>query len=203
MMTATAAQSSDGLMAAEMTPPPDHAPVRPLATRAETTPSGPGSSSSGPGPADPVSIGSLIRAVALACVLCAVLVACALTLVGRADWWRGFAAATVVTVMATVASVPIIAWSLRVGAQRADLATAAFFVAAAVRAGVSLGAALVAVRAGDYPKAPTLLLVVPYYFALLAAETFVLVRVLWTSTGAAAKPQATSAQDPLTRENHA
>lgn len=201
MMTATAAQSSDGLMAAEMTPPPDHAPVRPLATRAETTPSRPGSS--GPASPDPVSIGSLIRAVALACVLCAVLVTCALTLVGRADWWRGFAAATVVTVMATVASVPIIAWSLRVGAQRADLATAAFFVAAAVRAGVSLGAALVAVRAGDYPKAPTLLLVVPYYFALLAAETFVLVRVLWTSTGAAAKPQATSAQDPLTRENHA
>ena len=83
--------------------------------------------------------GALVRAVALAFVVTGMLVAGALLLVGRADWWRGFAAATIVSLMAGVATVPIIAWALRIGASRPDLAAGAFFVAAAVRAGVALG----------------------------------------------------------------
>ncbi|MEA2708438.1 MAG: hypothetical protein QOF78_1039 [Phycisphaerales bacterium] len=122
-----------------------------------------------------------VRAVAFAYLVTSLLLLGILTLVGRADWWRGFAAATVATLMASVATIPIIAWAMRAAHTRADLAGGAFLVTAGVRGLIALGAALLAVRAGGYPKTPTLLLVVPYYFALLAAETVVLVRLLWKS----------------------
>lgn len=130
---------------------------------------------------------AVVRAVAVACVVTALLVAGVLVLSGTGDWWRGFAAATVATLMACVATVPIIAWGMRVAPARPELATGAFFIAAGSRALIALGAAMLAVHQGGYPKTQTLLLVVPYYFALLAAETVVLVRLLWKS-GAPAKP---------------
>jgi hypothetical protein len=126
---------------------------------------------------------AVVRAVAAAYVIAAALIAGALVLNGDAAWWRGYAAATIATLMAGVATIPIIAWGMRVAAAaRPELATGAFFVAAGVRAVIALGAAMLAIRQGGYPKTPTLLLVVPYYFALLAAETVVLVRLLWKST---------------------
>jgi hypothetical protein len=125
--------------------------------------------------------GAVMRAVGFAWVMTALLLAGVLLLLGRADWWRGGAAATIATAMASIASLPIIILAMRFGKTRPDLAAGAFFAAAAVRAGITLGAAMLAVRLGGYPKTPTLLMVVPYYFALLAAETFVLARSLWTS----------------------
>ena len=129
----------------------------------------------------PGTTSAAVRAVISAYVVTALLLLGVVTLIGNADWWRGFAAATVVTLMAAVATVPIIAWAMRTAATRADLAGGAFLVAAGLRAGIALGAAMLAVRQGGYPKAPTLLLVVPYYFALLFAETYVLARLLWKS----------------------
>jgi hypothetical protein len=128
------------------------------------------------------------RAVASACVVTALLLLGVLTLLGSAEWWRGFVPATVAALMAAVATLPVIAWGMRVAASRPELAAGAFFAAAGLRALIALGAAMLAVRHGGYPKTPTLLLVVPYYFALLSAETFVLVRLLWKS-GPAAGPR--------------
>ena len=44
-----------------------------------------------------------------------------------------------------------------------------------------LAGALLLVKLGDYPPAPTLALCVPFYFALLAAETVALARLFWNS----------------------
>lgn len=151
--------------------------------------------------------GQLIRvaiAVSAALAFTAVLLAGVLVLVGRAEWWRGALAATVVSLLASLASVPIIAWALRRAEARPDLSGVAFLVAAAVRAGVSLGAGLLAVRAGGYPKQATLLLIVPYYFALLAAETAVLARRLWTTPSApAARAEGGAAPAAPTEHYHA
>lgn len=132
----------------------------------------------------------VVRAVAAAYVIAALLIAGGVALMGGSpDWWHGFVAATIATLMATIATIPIIAWAMRVGRARPDLSAAAFFAAAGVRAIIALGAGLLAVHRGGYPKTQTLLLVVPYYFALLAAETFVLVRLLWkTGGGSSSKP---------------
>jgi hypothetical protein len=46
------------------------------------------------------------------------------------------------------------------------------------RALVSLGGAVAAVLLGGYPRGATLVMVVPYYFSILAAETFAVARVL-------------------------
>jgi len=43
---------------------------------------------------------------------------------------------------------------------------------------VALGVGIFAVKALGYPAAPTLLLLVAFYFSLLAAETYVLARAL-------------------------
>ena len=132
---------------------------------------------SAPAPA-PIVVAA--RAVAAAFIVTALLLIGALALLNDTAWWRGLAAATVATLMAAVATIPIIAWGMRVARARPELSAAAFFVAAGARAIVTLGAAMLAIRLGGYPKTPTLLLVVPYYFAVLAAETVCLVRLLWT-----------------------
>ncbi|MEO6437208.1 MAG: hypothetical protein ABIP55_15815 [Tepidisphaeraceae bacterium] len=134
-----------------------------------------------------------ICAVACAYALTSLLIAGALLLVNDAAWWRGFVAASIATLMACVATVPVIAWAMRLASSRADLAAAAFFATAGLRAGIALGAAALAVYAGAYPKTPTMLLVVPYYFAILAVETILLVRLLWKSGGNAG---------PGTEKNH-
>jgi hypothetical protein len=152
-------------------------------------------------PAGPTAAPTLkvARAVVIAYVITACLVAGALALMGDADWWRAFVAATLATLMASLATIPIIAWGMRVGPARPELATGAFFAAAAVRAAIALGAALLAVYRGGYPKTPTLLLVVPYYFALLAAETVVLVRLLWKSSP---PPTPTTPSSKTTEPKH-
>jgi hypothetical protein len=135
---------------------------------------------------------AVVRAVAAAYVIAALLIAGGVALIGgSADWWHGFAAATIATMMATIATIPIIAWAMRVGRARPDLSAGAFFAAAGVRAIIALGAGLLAIHRGGYPKTQTLLLVVPYYLALLAAETFVLVRLLWKTGGGGSSSKPT------------
>lgn len=144
---------------------------------------GPGSDSGQSGDAnrqsllrDPVLLAS---AVVGAMILTAVVLAGCLTLAHSPAWWSGFFAATVVSALAAVLSLGPLLVGLRLGASGA---VAAYFLSAGIRAAVSLGACLLAVRVGGYPAAPTLLLMVPYYFAVLAVESAFMGRAIWNKT---------------------
>jgi hypothetical protein len=105
----------------------------------------------------------------------AVVLAMVVFLVARPDWWRGYAAATVCTVLAAGASlVPL--W---VGVRgTAPQLVQMFMIATASRAAVAVGLSALAVGVGHYPTIPTFALLLPYYLALLAAETSCLARGL-------------------------
>lgn len=108
----------------------------------------------------------------------AAVLAVLLLLINRAEWWRGFLAATLVSVLAAAASAPLLGWGLR---RRLGEAVAAYFLATGARLIVSLGGSLLAVLAGGYPPLPTLLLMVVFYFALLAVETTMVSRAIWSA----------------------
>jgi hypothetical protein len=124
--------------------------------------------------------GRLVRTTALAVVGAAAAVALVLVLVNRADWWRGLLAASVVTVLSAAASFVPLAWGLRRGLYQA---TAGSFAAMGVRAAVALGGGVLVVKTLGYPAAPTLLLLVVFYFAVLAAETYVIAWRMWHMRG--------------------
>ena len=98
--------------------------------------------------------------------------------VGRADWWRGYTAATVAIVLAAGASLVPLAWGVRGGAVLVQM----FMASTAVRAAVALGVSALAVGVGHYPAVPTFMLLVPYYLALLAVETACLARFVKSGT---------------------
>ena len=100
-------------------------------------------------------------------------------LVGRPDWWRGYAAATVATVLAAGASLVPLGWGVRRGPA---MLVQMFMVATMLRAAVALGVAALAVGVGGYPAVPTFALVLPYYLALLAVESVSLARGLKSGT---------------------
>jgi hypothetical protein len=81
-------------------------------------------------------------------------------------------------------------WGLRHSLQGA---VAGYFVAMGLRAGVSLGACLVAVYAGRYPQGSTFLMMVAFYFAVLAVESVWVARATWR-TGAPSGPGLTAGQ---------
>jgi hypothetical protein len=105
----------------------------------------------------------------------AVFLAAVVFLAARPDWWRGYAAATVATVIAAAASlVPL--W-IGVRGSAAQLVQM-FMLATGARAAVAMGLSALAVGVGHYPAIPTFALLLPYYLALLAAETACLTRGL-------------------------
>jgi hypothetical protein len=118
----------------------------------------------------------LVRATATALVGAGAVLALVLVLVNRFDWWKGLLAAGVVTTLSAAASVPPLAWGLRRGLYHA---TAGCFAGMAVRAAVALGGGVLAVKSLGYPAAPTLLLLVVFYFAVLGAETYVIASRIW------------------------
>lgn len=102
--------------------------------------------------------------------------------VGRADWWRGYTAATVAIVLAAGASLVPLAWGVR-GSERGGAVLVQMFMAStAIRAAVALGVSALAVGVGHYPAVPTFMLLVPYYLALLAVETACLARSVKSGT---------------------
>ena len=130
-----------------------------------------------PTPADRPTGGlrSLVLAV-LGCIAgTAVVLAAVLFVVNRADWWRGYAAASIAAFLAAGASlVP-----LAVGVRRGGPAVVQMFMAStALRGVVAMGICALAVGVGGYPLIPTLALIIPYYLALLAIETACLSRGL-------------------------
>jgi hypothetical protein len=134
---------------------------------------------------------SLTRAVVTAGIVAALAMVAVLLLAGRADWWKAFAAASVCSVAAAAASVPVVALGLRHAPRRPELVMGACLSAMFTRAVITLGGAVAAVLLGGYPKGATLVMVVPYYFSILAAETFAVARLLQqTPHAASAKSSA-------------
>ena len=131
-------------------------------------------------PADAPVTPALIRTTALALVGAAASVALVLVLVNRPEWWRGLLGAVVVTILSAATSVPPLVWGLRRGLYKA---TAGSFVAMGVRCVVALGGGVLVVKALGYPPAPTMLLLVVFYFAVLAAESYVVATRVWHMKG--------------------
>src|SRR5688500_12213398 len=122
----------------------------------------------------------VVRGIAIGFVATAVTLAALLVLVNQPAWWRGYVAATVVSAIAAAASIVPLVWGLRRGL---NLAVAGYFMAAGARAIVSLGGCMLAITAGRYPAAPTLLLMVAYYFVLLGIESGLVARATWSARG--------------------
>jgi hypothetical protein len=110
-----------------------------------------------------------------ATVAASVVLALVMFLVARPDWWRGYAAATVCTVLAASASLVPLWFGVRGTALQL---LQMFMIATASRAAVAVGLSALAVGVGHYPTVPTFALLLPYYLALLAAETGGLTRGL-------------------------
>ena len=108
-------------------------------------------------------------------VATAIFLAAAVFLVARPDWWRGYAAASVATVIAAAASLVPLWIGVRSTPQQFILMVMA---SSAARALFAIGLAALAVGVGRYPAVSTLLLLVPYYLALLAVETACLAKGL-------------------------
>jgi hypothetical protein len=122
-----------------------------------------------------VARGIVIGLFATAATLAALLV-----LVNQPAWWRGYIAASVVSAIAAAASVVPLVWGLRRGLNQA---VGGYFIAAGARAVVSLGGCMLAIVSGGYPAAPTLLLMVAYYFVLLAIESGLVAKATWSARG--------------------
>lgn len=108
-------------------------------------------------------------------VAAAALLAAVVFLMGKPDWWRGYVAASVATAIAAAASLVPLWIGVRGGPQQFILMV---MVSSAARAFFGLGLAALAVGVGRYPVVPTLMLMIPYYLALLAAETACLAKGL-------------------------
>lgn len=108
----------------------------------------------------------------------AVVLAGVLLLVNREAWWRGYLAATVISALSGLAAVGPLAWGLK---RSLDKAVGVYFATAAVRITISIGGGLLAVLSGGYPPVPTFVLIVMYYLVLLAVETTVVARTIWSA----------------------
>jgi hypothetical protein len=123
------------------------------------------------------SISALVVWTAAVLVGTAAGLAAVLALVGVSpDTWRGLLAATIASSLATAASLLPLGWSMQRGM---TYRVAGYFIAAGLRAMVSLAACIVAIKAGGYPAVSTLLLMVVFYFAVLTVETTLVARGLW------------------------
>ena len=132
------------------------------------------------GAAPPIHLPTLrlLSGVLLSMALAGILITAILLMVDRKGWWQGFLAATASMLPAAGLSVLPLRWGVKRGLRKA---VAGFFMASAVRAALGIGGCLVAIFALGYPRVPTLLLMVVYYFAVLAAETWLLGRAMWTA----------------------
>ena len=122
---------------------------------------------------------ALVRWIAMAMLAAAVAIAAVLALVGRADWWQGFAAASVLSILAAGTSVAALRVGLRFGGMGA---IGGHFAGMGLRLLIVLGGGLVLVQAGGYPALPTLALAIPYYFTTLAAEVVAMFSTLGTES---------------------
>lgn len=121
----------------------------------------------------------LVGSVVVALLATAALLAGVLVLANRGEWWRGFLPATVVATIAAALSLVPILRGLK--CRTPDRMVAFVMLAGGVRIVASVSLGLLAVKVGGYPQASTMLLIVLYYFAVLAVEATVLAKLFWSS----------------------
>jgi hypothetical protein len=115
---------------------------------------------------------AVFGAIVLACGATAALIA----LAHRPEWWPGWAAAGIVSVLAALLAMAPMVPALMIGAQYAAYG---YLAGAALRMIASIVGGLAAVMIFRTPAAPTLLLLAPPYFAQVIAEVVCLSRVFW------------------------
>lgn len=118
----------------------------------------------------------LPRTVLFTFLVSGVVLAAVLVLINKADWWRGFAAASIVSAIAAAVAVLPVMWGLRRDLHKA---AAGFMAGIGLRMAVSLGGCSLAVLVGGYPAVPTMLLMMAIYLSILAAETALMASSLW------------------------
>ena len=123
---------------------------------------------------------AVVRGIVVGFLATAATLALLLVLVNQPAWWRGFLAASVVSAIAAAASIVPLVWGLRRGLNQA---VGGYFMSAGARAAVSLGGCMLAIMSGGYPAAPTLLLMVAYYFVLLGIESGLVAKATWSARG--------------------
>ena len=116
----------------------------------------------------------LMREVAGTMLITMVALAAVLFLVAKPDWWQGYAAATVASGLAAGLSLIPLMKGLNKGFSGL---VPAVMAATGVRTLVVVGGCVLAVVAGHYPAVPTLMLMMPYYLALLGVETTYLMKL--------------------------
>ncbi|HZZ44489.1 MAG TPA: hypothetical protein VFE58_16255 [Tepidisphaeraceae bacterium] len=116
----------------------------------------------------------LLRGVITAIVGTAAVLAGIVFLIGQPDWWRGYIAATVSSLLA--AGLSLIPLNIGLNKGFAGLIPAVM-AATGVRTLIAVGGCMLAVIAGHYPAVPTFMLMMPYYFALLSIETGFLIKL--------------------------
>jgi hypothetical protein len=134
------------------------------------------------------------RVVLLTLAATALVMAALLVLVNRAEWWRGFLAASVVSALSAMVSLAPLLWGLRGGSGRAP---AGVLAATGVRAGLSIGGCALAVGVGGYPAVPTFLIMMAFYLSILATETAVLSGTLWRGETATVKSTKDASEKAL------
>jgi hypothetical protein len=117
----------------------------------------------------------LAAAVSGAVLMSAAATAILIIVVHRRDWWSGWAAALVVSLAAALLALGPLAAGLFINPQTMAYG---YLAGAFVRMLVSISGALAAVWVLRTPPAPTLLLMLPLFFAGLVAECFGLGRAL-------------------------
>src|SRR3954469_11270371 len=98
----------------------------------------------------------IARAVAVGVVVAALAILAVLLLAVRPDWWRAFAAASVVSVAGAAVSVPVVAFGVRYGPSRPELVMVSYVAALFTRGLVMVGGAMAAILLGRYPLHATL-----------------------------------------------
>jgi hypothetical protein len=122
----------------------------------------------------------LVRWIATTLAITAAILVALVFLLDRPTWWKGLAGATVISAASALVSLP----PLAIGLSRSlNGALAGLVVSTVLRAMVAIGGAVAAVKASSYPPVPTLTLMLVFYVALLAAESYVMATALWNSKG--------------------
>jgi hypothetical protein len=124
-------------------------------------------------------IRQLIMAAGAAVFGTAAMLALLLSLVNHPDWWQGLLAATMVALLTAAVSLPPLAIGLQRGLTGA---VSGFFIAAGAKVLVSIGSGCLAILAGGYPALPTMVLIVVYYLALLAVQSAIIARAIWSTS---------------------
>jgi len=125
----------------------------------------------------PATAKRVVIAVVGALLVTGASIAAILSLLQKPDWNRGAIAAGVVSALASALSLIPLLWGVR---RSLNAAVAGYFLAMGVRLAISLGGSLIAIYAGGYPQAATLLLMAIFYVAVLMAESLVVAAATWT-----------------------